>query len=295
MKAHTAIGLLLVIWLLPCRLASATETPSQSPANSMTIAELDNLAGQAVDIAPWSYAWRADREVQEKPEACFIPRRLDRINKVYRTAATALSPQELKSSNYANQPDMLKPFPPQPKGRLLTGLLWTGSLHDYKVELRWPADVENIPSPDAVEVRGYPTAWGWFGWTVDTILRNPHLSADRRIWTYKSDPAAKMDFSYNNQVDAATEMVAVFYKNGKTEGNAKSAVPSICVTGPNVGAWKRMDVEIEWGFRPGAEKSDFDGRLESHVAITGPVTPLADDKSTTITDGRTWQSRGRRK
>ena len=37
-------------------------------------AALDQLEGQAVDIAPWAYAWRADRTVQEKPEACFIPR-----------------------------------------------------------------------------------------------------------------------------------------------------------------------------------------------------------------------------
>ena len=38
-------------------------------------------------------------------------------------------------------------------------------------------------------------------------------------------------------------------------------MPSISVTGPNLGTWKRMDVEIEWGFQPGTEKSDFDGRL----------------------------------
>ncbi len=256
----------------------------------MTIAELDKLVGQPVDIAPWAYLWRADRAVQEKPEAYFIPRRLDRIDKVYRTAATALSPHQLKSSNYANQPDMLKPFPPQPKGRLQTGLLWTGGLHDYKVELHWPAGLEKIPSPEAVEVRVYPTAWGWFGWTVDAILRNPEVSADRRTWTYKSDLTAKMDFSYNARVDAATEMVAVFYDSAK-EAGGDAAIPTIRISGPNVGAWKRMDVEIEWGFQPGTENRNFDGRLEPHVAMTGPITPLSDDKETTVGGGSTWQSR----
>ena len=70
---------------------------------------------------------------------------------------------------------------------------------------------------------------------------------------------------------------------GKTQAGAKSAVPSIRVTSPSVGAWKRMDVEIEWGFQPGTEKTDFDGRLESYVAMIGPVSPLADDKGTTVT------------
>ena len=99
-----------------------------------------------------------------------------------------------------------------------------------------------------------------------------------------------MDSAYNVRVDAATEMVAVFYEREKRR-RRKPAVPSIRVTGPSIGTWKRMDVEIEWGFQPGTEKSDFDGRLETHVAMIGPVTPLADDKGTTVTDGNAWQSR----
>ena len=100
-----------------------------------------------------------------------------------------------------------------------------------------------------------------------------------------------MDFSYNNRIDAATEMIAVFYDKGKTPDSAESAVPNIRVTGPDLGAWKRMDVEIEWGFQPGTEKSDFDGRLESFVAMIGPIAPLAEDDGTTVTDGDKWQSR----
>ena len=67
-------------------------------------------------------------------------------------------------------PDLLKPLLPQPKGQLLAGLLWTGRLADYQVELHWPAGAEKIPSPEAVEVRVYPTSFGWFGWTKDRIL-----------------------------------------------------------------------------------------------------------------------------
>jgi hypothetical protein len=72
-----------------------------APAASSTVVSLDNLQGQPVDIAPWAYAWRADLAVQEKPEACFIPRRLERIDKVYRTALGQLGPASLKSLYYA--------------------------------------------------------------------------------------------------------------------------------------------------------------------------------------------------
>ena len=117
--------------------------------------QLEKLVGQPVDIAPWAYAWRADRAVQEKPEAYFIPRRLERIDKVYRTASTALPPDQLKSIYY-DMPDLLKPLPPPPKGRLQAGLLWTGGVTKYQVELHWPADAQEIPSPETVEVRVYP-------------------------------------------------------------------------------------------------------------------------------------------
>ena len=86
MKTHAALGFLLALCLMPWNLGVAADSPSGSPAKPMPVAELDKLAGQPVDIAPWTYAWRADRAVQEKPEAYFIPRRLDRIDKVYRTA-----------------------------------------------------------------------------------------------------------------------------------------------------------------------------------------------------------------
>ena len=266
--------------------ASAAELPGLEP---MEKTELDKLVGEPVEISPWAYAWRADLAVQEKPEAYFIPRRLERIDKVYRTAFDALPEQELKSIHY-NMPDLLKPLLPKPKGRLLAGLLWTGSLADYQVELHWPAGVEEIPSPEAVEVRVYPTSYGWFGWTVDKVLSTPEVSGDRRTWTYKSEPGAKMDWAFSAQVDAATEMVAVFCEDAKTQGGSKSAVPRIRVVSPSMGVWKRMDVEIEWCFQSSTEKTDFDGWLESYVGMIGPVAPLADDMGITVTGGLRWQS-----
>jgi len=247
--------------------------------------------GQPVDISPWAYSWRADRAVQEKPEACFIPRRLERLDRVYRTAIDALPPDQLKSIYY-DQPDLLKRLPPAPEGTLLAGLLWTGGLVDYAVELEWPADAP-APDPGQVEVRVYPTAFGWFGWTVDKILAGPAVSQDGRRWTYRSDPSELMDTSYSAHIPAATEMVAVFGRGGL-------AVPRIHIGGPSTGTWAPMDLEIEWGFAPGTETKPVDGRLEARVAVIGTVAPLKGDATTSVMGGARWRSgaeghpRGRR-
>ncbi|MHB8971735.1 MAG: hypothetical protein ACYC3X_01815 [Pirellulaceae bacterium] len=283
------LRVMAVLAVVSVGVASAAESAALPPT-ALDRAELDKLAGQPVDIAPWAYAWRADLAVQEKPEAYFIPRRLERIDKVYRTAFAALPEQELKSIYY-DMPDLLKPLLPPPSGRLQAGLLWTGGVADYRVELNWPATALKIPSPEAVEVRVYPTSYGWFGWTVDQVLSNPEISADRRTWTYKSDPTAKMDWAYSLRVAAATEMVAVFYEQEQTAGGGPSAVPSIRVISPSSAVWERMDVEIEWGFQAGTEQADFDGRVESRVGILGPVVPLADDPGTTVAGPLGWQSR----
>ncbi|MHB1293448.1 MAG: hypothetical protein ACYC4R_00490 [Anaerolineae bacterium] len=245
------------------------------------------LAGQRVEISPWAYAWRADRTVQGKPEAYLIPRRLERVDRIYRTAAEVLPPDQLKSIYY-QQPDLLEPMPPKPQGRLVAGLLWTGGLVDYRVVLVWPGGDVPIPAPESVEVRAYPTSFGWFGITVDRILSRPEISADGRTWTYRSDPTLQMDTAYSTRVPAATELVAVFCD----APGATPPVPELHVTGPATGLWRRMEIEVEWGFQPGAGQADFDGRIEGYVALLGPLTPLAVDGGVTIEGADAWRSRG---
>ena len=243
-----------------------------------------SLVGKPVDMAPWAYSYRADRAIQEKPEAYFIPRRLERLDRVYRTAFHEMPIQDLKSRDY-DMPDLLRPLPPKPNGRLQAGLLWTGGLVDYHVELHWPGEA---PAAEKVDVRVYPTSFGWFGWTVDKVLANPVMSEDRRTWTYRSDPTEKMDSSYSARVPAATEMVAVFVDGEASK--IRSTTPTIRVVGPSLGVWKRTDIEIELGFGAGAKDTDFEGRLEPFMAMIGPVAPLPEDDGTVV-DGRRWRSR----
>src|SRR5574340_1483307 len=136
MKTLTVLGCVAALWLTTWDFAWADDRPADAgrTPRTMATADLDGLVGQPVDIAPWAYGWRADRAVQEKPEAYFIPRRLERMDKVYRTAFHEMPQQELKSKYY-DMPELLKPLLPKPNGRLQAGLLWTGRLADYQVVL----------------------------------------------------------------------------------------------------------------------------------------------------------------
>ena len=93
---HGESNLSLVLAMVGVGVASAAESPGLTPRGT-EISELEKLVGQPVDIAPWAYVWRADLAVQEKPEAYFIPRRLGRMDNVYRTASHTLPEQELTS------------------------------------------------------------------------------------------------------------------------------------------------------------------------------------------------------
>jgi len=118
----------VVLIVVSVGVASAADTPSLPPA-TMETTRLDHFVGQPMDIARWAYEWRADVAVQKQPEAHFIPRRLDRMDKVYRTAYHAL-PQDQRKSLFYDSTDLMNPLLPKPKGELIAGLLWTGRLSD---------------------------------------------------------------------------------------------------------------------------------------------------------------------
>ena len=190
-------------------------------------------------------------------------------------------------SQYYDMPDLLTPLPPKPRGRLVAGLLWSVRLADYRVELCWPPD-QDLPSPDIVEVRVYPTAFGWFGWCNDEILGPPELSADRRTWVYNHVGVAPIPtvIGRTHRRGTATEMVAVFCDDEQTSSGGPLPVPDIRLISPTVGTWKRLDVEIQWGFQSGSEQADMEGRLEADLSLIGPITPLAGDTGTTVTGPR---------
>jgi hypothetical protein len=244
-------------------------------------------SGDWADLAPWVWTWRADRAVQAQPEASFIPRRLGRLDRIYRTAAASLPPDQLKSIHY-DMPDLLRPFPPVPAGELLLGLLWVGRLTDFQLQLSWSAD-SPPPAPEDLEVRSYPTAFGWFGWTVDRVLAPPEVLDQGRTLVYRNAPGELMDTAYSEHVAAGTEMLAVFARRGT--GGALPPVPEARLTAAAVGRWQRLALGVEWGFGTAPARSAWEGRLCPHLAEILTLAPLTGDDGTHVDGPAQWHTR----
>ncbi len=231
------------------------------------------LENRPVELSRWSYIWRRDREVQSRPEAYFIPRRLKRVEEVYRKAYDALGPDQVKSPFY-KQDDIANPMLPSPKGSLIEGMLWEGGLTDLILTLTFKAG-DVLPSADQIEARIFPTAWGWFGLTSDRILKGPEISPDGLTWVYRADPEWQMDWAYSMQVKAATELVCIF-------GPENCPVPKMAVTSPALGNWQRFTVAVNWGIGDAGKEYDFSGVVDTHVAYADPLTYSRKGKKATF-------------
>lgn len=206
MNAITKATSVAVLVTLGLTLAAWAAEPAKPEAPT----DLDKLVGQPVDFAPCAYAWRADREVQEKPEAYFIPRRLERLDKVYRTIESR--PTETKQDQRRVDEYKSMGLLPAPKGRLLSALLWLAPVPAQRIELRWPEGIA-VPPVEAIEVRIYPSKVGWFGAVRDEVLPAPTVSADGRTLTY---PNQQLEGSNKGKaIFEGTDMVAVFLDQSK--------------------------------------------------------------------------------
>jgi hypothetical protein len=251
------------------------------------------LAGQPAELSAWAYAYRADRKVQEQPEAYFVLRRLERLDQVYRPVSRLLSQGNPKKAAAIGKPagdwqllakkvvwergELL----PAPSGILASALLWEGRLRLNRVELRWPGR-QPAPSPQNVEVRVYPSPYGWFGWQWDQqVTAKPEVSGDGLTWTYRGDwDGVDMAAVFVQPAGAARKGV---------DFPAKCRVPQLRAYGPD--RWERAEVEIEWGFTPGTAQADYDGRVEGFFGVPGKVAPLPGDAGTTIEGRNAWKSR----
>ena len=242
------------------------------------------LLGHPAELSAWAYAYRADLKIQEKPEAAFILRRLDRLDRVYRPVSLLLAQGSGKKGlPWPRQEGDWQLLPkkaiwergellPAPDGALRSALLWEGRMHLNRLELSWP-EGEPAPPPQDVEVRIYPSPYGWFGWQSDLrVTALPEISEGGSTWIYGGDWDG-------------VDMVAVFLKNA---GNSFSPSPQIRAYGPE--NWERMDIEIEWGFQEGTQRSDYSGRLEGFFGLVGDIAPLAGDSGTAAGGRSAWTS-----
>lgn len=251
----------------------------------------ENLVGQPAELSAWAYAYRADRKVQDSPEAYLVLRRLERLDQAYRPLSLLLS-QESEKKQVPNPPysfllscksiEDQGAMLPQAAGVLQSALLWEGRMQLNRLELQWPANAA-AAARESVEVRVYPSPYGWFGWQRDQqVTVAPEISADGLTWVYKGEW---------NDVDMVAVFVAPGGNNNKDDakGQSKPIVPQIRAYGPD--RWERLDLEVEWGFKGGTEKADFDGRVDGFFGLVSRATPLSGDTATTMDGPVAWKSR----
>jgi hypothetical protein len=57
--------------------------------------------------------------------------------------------------------------------------------------------------------------------------------------------------------------------------------------------WKKMDVEIEWGFEQATVERDYSGRIETYDGVLAGLRPLEGDTSTAAAGPAAWRSVGK--
>jgi hypothetical protein len=216
--------------------------------------DFDKLVGQPADIAPSAYTYRAGLKPEENcPESWILL--------IQYAGLPYDKPVDV------NAPAIKK---------VLCGLLWEEVRPLRRVELSWPADAKDRPSPDELVLAYFDgtdaTAHTW--WNPRSIKEagKPAVSADRRTYVYTIP------------VDTWGVVAAV---RGQKDG-AAFAVPAVRALVPQV--WKRMDLQIEWGFEDLTAATQYDGRVEAYDGIVGNVRPLAGDAGTVMTGPKAWRS-----
>jgi len=246
--------------------------------------DLAKLVAQPAELSAWAYAYSSDLKVQEKPEAYFVLRRLERLDRAYRPVSLLLAQGSGKKGlPWPRQEGDWQLLPkkaiwergellPAAEGVLRSALLWEGRMHLNRLELRWPKE-KPAPPPKDVEVRVYPSPYGWFGWQSDVRVEVlPEIFEGGSTWIYKGDWDG-------------VDMVAVFVSASE---KLPSPVPVIRAYGPE--NWKRMDIEIEWGFKAGSQEANYDGRVEGFFGLVGEIAPLKGDPVTAMASQNAWKS-----
>ncbi len=216
----------------------------------------DKLVGQPVDIASSAYQYRADRKPDKNPPESW-----------------------LALMSYAKQP-LNKPLDRKALliKQALCGLLWEEIRPVKQLILNWNPNDKHIPTLDELVVtllinNGSASSW-WNNLNPVTQSIKPTISSDSRTYTY----------ALNQDTCGIVVSVA-----GSKNASAYD-VPTVNVLVDET--WKKMDIEIEWGFDQATANKDYSGRVEGYDGIISNLKPLADDASTTV-DSTSWHSVGK--
>jgi hypothetical protein len=220
-------------------------------------AEFKDLVGQPADMAPSAYLYRADRKPAENAPESWL-------------ALMRYAHQPLNQPADVNAPAIK---------RALCALLWEEIRPIKRLELTWAANEQPRPSPADISIttldqQGTASSW-WNNLAPGRRTVRPTVSADGRTYDY----------------ELPTESCGLVISVEGARLAGEYAVPAVRVLGPET--WKKMDVEIEWGYERSTAEADYSGRIEVYDGRLTGLTALAGDLATRITTKSSWLSVGK--
>lgn len=212
--------------------------------------------GQPADIASSAYQYRADRKAdQNSPESW------------------------LALMRYANQPlsrpaDVNAPAIKQ----AMCGLLWEEIRPVKTLELIWAADTRRRPAPEDVAIttlnnQGTASSW-WNNLTAVKHAVKPTVPGDGTTYVY----------------GLATDTCGIVVSVVGDKIASDYDVPTVRVL--TADTWKKMDIEIEWGFEAATAEDDYSGRIETYDGAVTGLLPLDGDHTTAV-ESISWRSVGK--
>lgn len=218
--------------------------------------QLDKLVGQPADIGPSAYRYLASRPADRNPpETGFL-------------FENAIGHK---------------------REGVLCALLWEEPRVVNRIELVWREGATGVPKPEEIVVKWLPHGNSSSWWSRRTatgdkrpeviVAGKPEVSAGGRVFAYTVE-ATTLTNAMDNLVVALAQ---------PTQTNGPTAAPSIRVFAMQT--WKKVALEIEWGFAKEADQKDFSGRLGVYNGVTGPIAALGGGGGATVTGERAWQSK----
>jgi hypothetical protein len=223
-------------------------------ATDIKESDMDILVGQSADIAPSAYQYRADRKAGENPPESWL----------------ALMP-------YANMP-LNKPMDVNAPAikQALCALLWEEIRPAPKVVLTWDADAKRQPALEELAV---------------TTLNNEGASSS---W-WNNLVAVKQDLKPTQAGDGktivfelGTDTCGIVISVGDGKNASDYDMPTVQALVSET--WKKMNLEIEWGFDKTTVEKDYSGRIEAYDGVVSELSPLDGDGGTVVDGANSWRS-----
>ena len=241
----------VIIWGLAMA-SNASGTRGAEPPAGAEGKGLAALVGKPADIAPSAYSYRADRPADRNDPEIWIL--------VLRHAGLALDrpgPADVKSPAVR---------------QVICALLWEEVRQVRKVEVAW-ADDRHPPADEVALMYADSDQW----WRTGT------KKAERA----EASPDGRRH-SFAVPQDTFGLVLCAVDAEGRPKDASAYSVPEVRAYGPDT--WKKMDLEIEWGFEPARAGLQYDGSVAAYDGVVSDVKPLAGDDGTVMDGARAWRS-----